>query len=166
MPWSETTKMRERLRFIDDVERDLFSMTELCQRYGISRVTGYRWLERFAEEGFEGLKDRSRVPARCPHRTDSEVVELLANARERHPSWGPKKLIPWLERRHARRSWPAVSTAGEILKRLGLVKDRRRRRRIGHPGRPATQATQPNQLWTADFKGQFKTRDARYCYPF
>jgi len=165
MPWSETTKMRERLRFLDDVERDLFSMTELCQRYGISRVTGYKWLERFAEEGFEGLKDRSRAPATCPHRTDPEVVELLSNARERHPSWGPKKLIPWLARRHARRSWPAVSTAGEILKRLGLVKDRRRRRRIGHPGRPATQATQPNQLWTADFKDQFKTRDARYCYP-
>ena len=165
MPWSETTKMRERMRFVGDFERELFSMTELCERYGISRVTGYKWIERFEEEGLDGLKDRSRAPASCPHRTDAQVVELLADARRRHPFWGPKKLIPWLARREPRRSFPAVSTAGEILKRLGLVKDRRRRRRIRHPGRPETQATQPNQLWTADFKGQFKTRDARYCYP-
>jgi transposase InsO family protein len=164
MPWSETTKMQERMRFVVDTEEELFSMTELCQRYGISRVTGYKWLERFEEEGLEGLKDHSRAPISCPHRTDREVVELLADARRRHPFWGPKKLIPWLARRHDR-AWPAPSTAGEILKRLDLVKDRRRRRRIDHPGRPTTQATQPNQLWTADFKGQFKTRDARYCYP-
>jgi putative transposase len=164
MPWSETTKMRERVRFVGDFERGLFSMTELCQCYGISRVTGYKWLERFEEEGLDGLKDRSRAPATCPHRTAAEVVELLADARRRHPSWGPKKLIPWLARRYDQ-AWPAPSTAGEILKRLDLVKSRHRRRRIDHPGRPATQATQPNQLWTADFKGQFKTRDARYCYP-
>ncbi len=164
MPWSETTKMQERMRFVVDAEEELFSMTELCQRYGISRVTGYKWLERFEGEGLEGLKDHSRAPISCPHRTDREVVELLANARRRHPSWGPKKLIPWLARRHDR-AWPAPSTAGEILKRLDLVKDRRRRRRIDHPGRPTTQATQPNQLWTADFKGQFKTKDANYCYP-
>jgi putative transposase len=164
MPWNETTKMRERVRFIGDFEREFFSMTELCERYGISRVTGYKWLERFQEEGLDGLKDRSRAPISCPHRTDGEVVELLADARRRHPHWGPKKLIPWLARRHDR-AWPAPSTAGEILKRLDLVKDRRRRRRIDHPGRPITQASAPNQLWTADFKGQFKTQDANYCYP-
>ena len=164
MPWNETTKMRERVRFIGDFERELFSMTELCERYRISRVTGYKWLERFEEEGLDGLKDRSRAPVSCPHRTDGEVVELLADARRRHPHWGPKKLIPWLARRHDR-AWPAPSTAGEILKRLDLVKDRRRRRHIDSPSRPTTQATQPNQLWTADFKGQFKTQDAIYCYP-
>lgn len=164
MPWNETTKMRERVRFVGDFERELFSMSELCERYGISRVTGYKWLERFEEEGLDGLKDRSRAPIKCPHRTDAEVVGLLADARRRHPHWGPKKLIPWLARRHDR-DWPAPSTAGEILKRLDLVKDRRRRRHVDHPGRPLTQASGPNQLWTADFKGQFKTQDANYCYP-
>ena len=133
MPWSETTKMRERVRFIGDLERELFSMSELCQRYGISRMTGYKWAERYQAQGLDGLKDRSRAPGNCPHRTEAAVVELLAEARRRHPSWGPKKLIAWLSRRHDR-AWPAVSTAGEILKRMGLVKDRRRRRRIGHPG--------------------------------
>src|SRR6266542_1649963 len=164
MPWNETTKMRERMRFVVDFEREFFSMTELCQRYGISRVTGYKWLERFEEGGLEGLKDRSRAPATCPHRTAAEVVELLAHARRRHPSRGPKKLIPYLARRYDH-PWPAPSTAGEILKRLDLVKDRRRRRRIDHPSSPTTQATAPNQLWTADFKGQFKTQGAVYCYP-
>lgn len=164
MPWSETTKMRERVRFVGDVERELFSMTELCQRYGISRETGYTWVDRYFEHGVEGLKDQSRAPKSCPHRTDPAVVELLAEARRRHPSWGPKKLIAWLDRRH-HRPWPAASTAGEILKRLGLVKERRRRRRIGHPGRPLTVATAANQLWTADYKGQFKTKDGLYCYP-
>jgi putative transposase len=165
MPWSETTKMRERVRFVGDLEREIFSMTELCHRFRISRQTGYKWVNRYFEEGLDGLKDRPRTPKSCPHQTDARVVELLAEARRRHPSWGPKKLIAWLARRQPVRTWPAVSTAGEILKRLGLVKDRRRRRRIGHPGRPVTQPTRPNQLWTADYKGQFKTRDARYCYP-
>ena len=93
MPWSETTKMRERVRFIVDLERELFSMTELCQRYGISRETGYKWVDRYFEEGVDGLKDRSRAPENCPHRTSAEAVELLAEARGRHPCWGPKKLI-------------------------------------------------------------------------
>jgi transposase InsO family protein len=139
-------------------------MTELCQRYGISRMTGYKWAGRYEDDGLDGLKDRSRAPGSCPHRTAAGVVALLAEARRGHPSWGPKKLITWLARRHDR-PWPAVSTAGEILKRLGLVKDRRRRQRIAHPGRPVTDPIRPNQLWTADYKGQFKTRDARYCYP-
>jgi transposase len=159
MPWSETTKMRERVRFVGDLEREIFSMTELCHRFRISRQTGYKWVNRYFEEGLDGLKDRPRAPKSCPHQTDARVVELLAEARRRHPSWGPKKLIAWLARRQPVRTWPAVSTAGEILKRLGLVKDRRRRRRIGHPGRPVTDPIRPNQLWTADYKGQFKTRD-------
>jgi transposase InsO family protein len=164
MPWSETTKMRERVQFIGDLERELFSMSELCQRYGISRVTGYKWSERYQAQGLDGLKDRSRAPISRPYQTRADIVELLAEARRHHPSWGPKKLISWLSRRYDR-AWPAVSTAGQILKRLGLVKDRRRRPRVAHPGRPVTDPIRPNQLWTADYKGQFRTRDARYCYP-
>lgn len=165
MPWSETTKMRERMRFVLDAEGDLFTMTELCELYGISRMTGHKWLKRFRQEGVRALEDRSRAPLHCPHRTGAEVVEALVQGRREHPRWGARKLIPWLARRQPGLRLPASSTAGDILKRLGLIQDRRRRRHLPHPGRPTTEGSYPNQLWSADFKGQFKTRDSLYCYP-
>src|SRR5262249_47618034 len=96
MPWSETTKMRERRRFVLAAEEDLFTMTELCQRFGISRVTGHKWLERFRKCGLAGLEDLSRAPRHSPHQTAAAVVEAIAEARKRHPSWGARKLLDWL----------------------------------------------------------------------
>ncbi len=165
MPWSETSPMKERLRFIDDLESTLYTMTELSERYGISRKTGYKWTDRYVTEGVEGLRDRSRAPKRCPHRTQERVVEALLEARRQHPHWGPRKLLKVLRRRRPNWPWPASSTAGDILKRHGLVKARRRRRRPQHPGRPRFEAQAPNDLWTGDFKGEFRTGDHRYCYP-
>jgi len=166
MPWSETTPMKERVRFIADFEGGLFTLSELCQRYGISRKTGYKWIERFEAEGPKGLTDRSRAPHTCPHLTDSEVVGLLIDARLAHPRWGARKLIPWLAKRHARRvAWPSPSTGADILKRFGLVENRRRKRRLNSLSKERTEPLLPNQLWSADFKGQFRTRDSRYCYP-
>ncbi len=165
MPWSETTKMRERMRFVLDAEESLFTMTELCQRYGISRVTGHKWLKRFRGKGVQGLEDLSRAPQHSPHQTSAAIVEMIAEARGHHPNWGARKLIRWLQRRRPNLALPAPSTAGDILKRLGLITPRRRRRHLPHPGRGLTEALAPNQVWTADFKGQFRTQDARYCYP-
>ena len=90
---------------------------------------------------------------------------LFRSARGSHPSWGARKLIDWLLPRRPELALPAASTAGDLLKRLGLVKPRRRRRQLPHPGGGLTEALSANQVWTADFKGQFKTRDSRYCYP-
>jgi transposase InsO family protein len=140
-------------------------MTELSVRYGISRKTAYKWIERFEQEGPEGLKDRSRAPRSSPYQTEAKIVEDVLEARKRHPSWGPKKLVAWLACHVPERTWPAVSTAGEILKRHRLVRTRPFRRRLEHPGRSLYKALHPNDLWTADFKGQFRTGDARYCYP-
>lgn len=165
MPWQETTVTKQRMEFIVDYEKELFSFTELCHYYGISRVTGYKWLRRYDVDGLDGLKDRSRAPRSCPHRVSTEVTELLIAARRQHPTWGPKKLLPWLSRRHGPIGWPVPSTVSEILRREGLAEKRRRRRRLEHPGRPTTEATAPNQLWAADFKGEFLTRDGIYCYP-
>lgn len=165
MPWSETTVMKERLCFIADLERNLYTMTELCDRHGISRKTGYKWSERYVAEGVDGLKDRSSAPKRCPHRTEDRVVEALLKARRQHPSWGPRKLLAYLGRRHPEWPWPAASTAGDILKRHGLVKPRRRRHRPPHPGRPQVEVQSANDLWSCDFKGEFRTGDRRYCYP-
>jgi putative transposase len=157
--------MDERRRFIEDHAHDLYAMTELCARYGISRKTGYKWLARFEAEGRPGLADRSHAPHACPHRISREVAQLIVAARRAHPSWGPRKLLAWLAPRHPELELPAISTAGDLLARRGLVKKRRRQRQHTHPGVGPAVTQQPNDLWTADFKGHFKTRDGVYCYP-
>jgi transposase InsO family protein len=157
--------MEQRERFIHDHRVALYTMAELCARYGISRKTGYKWLGRFADAGRQGLQERSRAPRHCPHRIPNEVAALICEGRRQHPSWGPAKLLAWLRPRHPGVAWPAVSTAGDLLARRGLVKHRRRRRHYLHPGVVPATTTQPNDLWTADFKGHFRTRDGLYCYP-
>jgi transposase InsO family protein len=161
----ETSPVDQRERFIRDHRLGLYTMAERCARYGISRKTGYKWLGRFEEGGRLGLQDRSRAPHRCPHRIGRDVAAVICAARRQHPSWGPAKLLAWLQPRYPDLEWPAVSTAGDLLARRGLVKKRRRRRHWQHPGVVPTVTTQPNDLWTADFKGHFRTRDRLYCYP-
>jgi len=160
--------MDERLRFVRDASSDRFTMSELCARYGISRRIGYKWLARYDSDGRRGLVDRSRAPHHCPHKLADAMAELLVGAREAHPFWGARKLLTVLARRHPRiHDWPAPSTVADLLARRGLVQRRRRRRASAstHPGvaRPTTAA--PNDLWTADFNGQFRTGDGTYCYP-
>ena len=158
--------MEERLQFVHDALSDRFTMAALCARYGVSRRIGYKWLARYEEDGRRGLGDRSRAPHHCPHRLGDEVAELLVAARQAHPFWGARKLLAVLAPRHPRvRTWPAPSTVADLLVRRGLVHKRRVRRPSVHPGvtRPTTAAS--NDLWTADFKGQFRTGDQAYCYP-
>ncbi len=165
MPWKETCCVKERLRFVVAHESDLYSMMELCERFGISRKTGYKWLARFEAEGPGGLENRSRKPNRSPNRTAENIRALLIEERLKHPKWGPEKLLDVVGRRHPEIELPARSTVAAILKSEGLVKERRRRRRHTHPGKPTTSVTAPNELWTADFKGEFKTLDGVWCYP-
>ena len=96
MPWIETAKMRERMRLVLDAEGDLFTMTELCERYGISRTTEHRWLRRFRQDGWGALEDRCRAQLHCPHLTDPrphptdpEVVDALVEARHQYPAEAP-----------------------------------------------------------------------------
>src|SRR5262245_2597601 len=159
MPWMETSPMEQRERFIRDHRLNVYRMSELCARYDISRKTGYKWLARFHEEGRRGLGDRSRAPHQCPHCMSAVVAELICHARRQHPSWGPEKRVDWLAPRHPDLTLPAVSTPGDLLARRGLVKKRRRRRRYQHPGVVPAITRRPNDLWTADFKGHFRTRD-------
>jgi putative transposase len=165
MPWSRTTPMDQKIRFIADYQRHFFSLAELCSRFGISRKTAYKWIERYESEGPVGLKDRSRRPHACPHQTPAMVVEALLESRRRHPSWGAKKLLRILSRRQPTWEWPSRSTAADLLRRHGLIDRRTRRSFPSHPGRPLTPMDVPNSIWTADFKGQFRTRDGQYVYP-
>src|SRR5438093_1537809 len=165
MPWTETAPMNERMRFVTDWERDLYSMGDLCERYGVSCKTGYKWVERYEHEGPDGLRERSRAPHHCPHRISADVAAAICAGRRQHPSWGPEKILHWLKRRHPALDLPATSPAGGLLARRGLVKQRRRRRHYTHPGVVPPTTERPNDLWTADFKGHFRTRDGIYCYP-
>jgi len=166
MPWQETRPMDQRLQFVADHQRALYDMTALCARYGVSRRTGYKWLARYAAEGPRGLEDRTHAPHRCPHRIAAELAALLLATRRAHPTWGPAKVVQYLAPRHpAVDTWPAVSTVADLLARHGLVAKRRRRRPLVHPGTVPLRTSAPNDPWTADFKGQFKTRDGVYCFP-
>lgn len=96
MPWTETSPVDERQRFIADVRAGLYSMTELCARYGISRTAGYKWVDRADAGGRQALADQSRAPHHCPHRISATLAELLCTTRRAHPLWGPKKLLQYL----------------------------------------------------------------------
>jgi transposase InsO family protein len=157
--------MSERIAFVRAWEADVFTMKELCAHFGVSRKTGYKWVQRFVAEGFGGLEDRSRAPHSCPHRTAEELETEIIEMRRRRPRWGPKKIIGRLRKEHSEVCWPAISTAGEILDRAGLVNKRRPRHRWQHPGQPALKAERPNEVITVDFKGQFRLGDRSMCYP-
>ena len=165
MPWLETEPMDERSRFIDAYLGGGFSMSELCTRFHVSRRVGYKWRARYDAGGRAALCDQSRAPKTCPHRIAPAMAQLLCAARKKHPDWGPAKLLDYLRPRYPGEHWPAASTVGDLFKRQGLIKQRRRRYRVTHPGAIPAVAHAPNDLWTPDFKGEFRTGDDEYCYP-
>ena len=160
----ETNVADERVQFVRDFESGHWSMTELCERYGVSRPTGYKWVARHRADGDRGLVERSRAPHTCPHRTSDDVEALIVEARRQY-GWGAKKLLTVLSTRRPDLAWPARSTLNEVLDRHHLLRKNRRRRKWAHPGATALETKHPNQVWPADFKGQFKTGDGQYCYP-
>ena len=165
MPWREVSPVDERLRFVARVEEGE-RITDLCREFGISRKTGHKILKRYREGGLAGLVDQRRAPQRIPHRTPPEIRAKFLEAKRRHPTWGPRKLKAWLERKQPGVVLPAASSMGYWLKREGLVKARRRRRRPSYLSPwELTKPAKPNDVWCADFKGQFKLANGRYCYP-
>lgn len=165
MPFLTTDPAMERARLAAAHLDGLYAVAELAERFGVSRPTAYKWIERYREGGAAALLDRSRRPANSPGQTPAAVERLLLEARQAHPTWGPRKLLPYLTRRHPGLRLPAPSTAGAILERHGLTKKRRPRRPPKHPGSTPLVTTAPNDVWTADYKGQFKTTDGVYCFP-
>ena len=164
MPWKESSVMEERLRFVARLlegER----MSDVCREFGISRKTGYKIFKRYKEEGLEALSDRSRRPVRYANQLPEPVERLILECKRDKPHWGARKIRELLLRRLAGDvRIPARSTVHAVLDRHGLVK-RARRRRHKAQGTPLSQATRPNDLWCADFKGEFKLGNRRYCYP-
>jgi putative transposase len=165
MPWKETCPMEQRVAMVGDWLKNESSITELSKMYGVSRVTIYKWLNRFKVEGPAGFREYSRAPRRHPNAVPSEMVEMLVSARLSHPRWGPKKLQALLREKYPEDEWPALSTISVILKREGLVKPRRIRHKVAPYSQPFLECDRPNKVWSADFKGQFRTVDGKLCYP-
>jgi transposase InsO family protein len=165
MPWQETCPVEERLRFIREYQRLDVSISELCRDFGISRKTGYKWIQRFDERGREGLADHGRRPESHPNATDRRVEQFIVAVRYRVPRWGPRKLRAWLLKKAPAEPWPAPSTIGQILKRYGLTRVQRRVRRTPPWTSPLVHATEPNAVWSVDFKGWFRTQDGERCDP-
>lgn len=158
--------MEEIIRFVSLVQTGRFTVTELCVQFGISRKTGYKHLERYAAAGLKGLQERSHRPHAFPQRTDGAVEALIVAERRRHRTWGPKKLHKVLEVKHGMEAPPARSTIGEILRRHGLSVPRRRPPGAYHAlNAGLTVPTQPNHVWTVDFKGWFPLGNGQRCDP-
>jgi putative transposase len=170
VPWRESSPMSEKLAFIQACLDRKKSIVEICNEFGISEKTGHKQLRRFREEGVEGLRDRSHAGLTHPHRITPEVSERIINLRRKYPLYGPQMLRDWLIQHEPQTRWPAASSIGDLLKKSNLIIRSRRRNR--DPERAAldngrTRALEPNMVWTADFKGQFRLRNGvgPYCYP-
>ena len=165
MPWSQTTPMDQRTQFIADHLRGTRSVTELCDEYGITRKTGYKWIERYMRRGPAGLEDRSRRPRVSPNATDPGGRRRdCSTLRRRHPSWGAKKLLAsWRSAIRAGAAGPLDGLRHPQAPRAGAQDAAAGASAI--PGKPTTLILAPNDIWCADFKGQFRTGDGRYCYP-
>jgi transposase InsO family protein len=164
MPWKECSVMDERLRFVSRL-LDGEAMTDVCREFGVSRKTGYKIYRRYQKLGLEALSDRSRRPVRYANQLPPQIEGLIVSLKRQKPHWGARKIRELLVRRlDGDVRIPAKSTVHAVLHRHGLVKA------IGRPrfrakGTPLSTGAQPNDLWCADYKGEFKLGNGRYCYP-
>lgn len=165
MGWKETCAVEERMRFVVAAQEQEESFAAVCRRFGVSRRVGYKWLERFAEEGAAGLFDRSRAPRHHPQGIAEKIAERCLEVRRAHPSWGPLKVRAYLERRTPATDWPAASTIGELFDREGLTVKRKIRRRSPPSSAPFAHCEAANDVWCIDFKGWFLTGDGKRCEP-
>ena len=163
MPWKECKRMDERVRFIARLLEGE-KMAPLCREFGISRVTGYKLFNRYKSCGLDALNDRSRRPYRHANKLPYQVERTILGIKKAHPTWGAPKIRDKLIRQFPMIKPPAVSTIHAVLDRNGLVK-RRKRRRHKAQGTELVGAHAPNGLWCADYKGEFKLGNRRYCYP-
>lgn len=164
MPWKECSVMEERLRFVARLLEGE-PMSDVCRTFGISRKTGYKIFNRYKDHGLEAVCDRSRRPWRYANQLPEPVETLIVRTKREKPHWGARKIREILIRRLAGDvRVPAKSTVHAVLDRHGLVR-RARTRRHKTIGTPLSQACSPNDLWCADFKGEFKLTSGQYCYP-
>jgi transposase InsO family protein len=171
MPWKATSVTDQRAKFMLDynerVRGGQTTMLALCAEHGVSRKTGYKIVARYQENGWQGLADHSRAPLSGKHWISSETISAVLDVRLDYPQWGSRKIVAYLRATEPDQQWPVASVVHEWIKQAGMVINLPGpRRRFPHPGRPpSTPIERPNQQWSTDFKGHFRTKDRRYCYP-
>lgn len=173
MPWRESSPMSERLEFVKACSDRNRRIVDVCSEFGISEKTGHKILKRFREGGVDALDSRSHAPRNHRHRITEEVAERIISLRRKYPHYGAQILHDRLVLSDPTRHWPAASSIGELLRRVGLIRPKRRRHspaeraNLDGQGSRITRATEPNLVWTADFKGHFRLRRGagEYCYP-
>ncbi|MDB6056849.1 MAG: hypothetical protein JWO95_693, partial [Verrucomicrobiales bacterium] len=165
MPWKETQKMDQRIEFVLQ-SMNCVNFRELCSDHGISAKTGYKWRERFIEQGLAGMNELSRRPWGHADQLSEQVACEIVRLKVAHPHWGPRKIAALYQRKHGAASAPSESSFKRVLERAGLTVPRRTRR-SAEAGRltSGVKAQQPNDVWTVDFKGWWKDRDGLRVEP-
>jgi putative transposase len=165
MPWRMEKPMDQKVKAISYWLEGEMGISELAVKFGVSRKTLYKLVNRYIKYGVNGLEEMSRAAHRHPNITGSSKIERIIAFKLKHKHWGPKKIIDCLERIYPDENWPSSSTAGEWLKKNDLVKNRKKRKHVQRYEDHFLDCTSPNDVWSADYKGQFKTKDRTVCYP-
>tara|TARA_R110000868_G_scaffold195381_1_gene441052 strand:+ start:121 stop:1302 length:1182 start_codon:yes stop_codon:yes gene_type:complete len=164
MPWKETTTMEQKIEFICEWRTGKYTITELCKSFEISRPTAYRLINRFEEQGYDGLREQSRTPRKHPNETKENVIKGILQLKTKHPRWGAKKIKILLFNDFTEQEIPSVVTIHNILKRNGFVCPQKRMRRV-KPVYPIFDPKECNEVWSADYKGKFLMGNKIYCHP-
>ena len=163
MPWKECNRVDEKMKFIVRlIEGE--KMAVLCRQFGISRKTGYRIKQRYEDAGISAIGNQSRRPLRLANRLPFQIEKLIVQMKKKKIHWGAPKIRELFIRKYPHVNPPAKSTVHAVLYRHGLVK-KRKRKRYKACGTAFGLAKNPNDLWCADYKGEFMLGDRRYCYP-
>ena len=166
MVWRVTDVKEQRKLFIKEYQKGEITLSDICERYNISRPTGYKWIKRYMLEGEHGLEDRSKERLTQAHKTNKRLENRILEIKREYERWGPKKIYGFLNKNEPDEAWPSMTTFGNILKRHGLVTPRKIRRRFPSKVDPLSHCEQPNDVWCVDFKGWFYTKDRVKCDPF
>ena len=165
MSWETKSVMEQKELFMKMWESDDYTMTSLCERFKISRPTGYKLIKRYQKEGKGCLGFTSRAPNSTPHKTPKDVEDAIIKLRKKHPNWGARKLKVLLEKQFRKIKIPSETTINAVMKRNQLIQPRRRRSYKDPKLYPKFDPQMPNEIWSADYKGKFKIGNKRYCYP-
>jgi len=165
MPWQELKPMDQKIQMIGEWKCGLYSKTDLSNKYGITRKTVHKWIDRYEKVGIDGLKELSRAPLNSPKKIEQEQIGLIISEKLKNKKRGPKKIFTQLNKSCPDIKIPSISTIGNYLKKAGLVQNRKRRYYVSPYNLPFQTCTSANEVWSVDYKGQFHTKNGKACYP-